>query len=289
MRLLPLLVTSVASAQIGDVTVKLFDQTGDKNELDDQDLEDFFGVARCQCVYTMLAEIDIGDLAGVSESTEVEILGGSDCDSTDASVRDDCVFLGSFAYDDFAATTQEVGFGLDELVPGCTARREEMGIYAIVDEGSDNTFEGVGFRKFQVDTTPPGAPLPDADPSPGDGSVLVSWDAPSGEDLGEGGYQVFCTQGGAPVFEAGRFDAQYRTAFSECASGSSGTLYDLDPDLLCSGLVSGGSARIAPLQNGRSYEFYVVAIDEMHNSGPLLALGSATPETTEDFYEHYVR
>lgn len=288
MRLLPLLLASLSQAQ---VTITLTDDTGNKGVLDDTDLADYFGLARCQCAFAMLAEVDVGSLSGVSADTEVEILGGSDCDSTDPGVRDNCVPLPSFSYDDFAATSQEIALTLEDLLPGCTPRREEMGIYAIVDEGSDNTFEGVGFQKFKVDTTAPGAPTrPDQDPSPGDASVVVSWDAASGEDLGEGGgYQVFCTQGGAPVFAPGDFDAKYRTTLSECGSGSAGTVADLDPDFLCSRLVAGESARIAPLQNGVSYEFHVVAVDAMHNASPVVALGSAIPELTEDFYERYVR
>jgi hypothetical protein len=296
-RLLPLLLASAAHAQVGDVTVKLYynNSSGESTLLDDETIRDYFGLANCECGTLVRAVVDIGTLTGVSNSTDVQVRGGKDCNSTDSTVRSNCKLLHTFQYSDFAATTQETSFTLDDILndaTACAAREEELGIFALVDQGSDGVFEGVGFRKFQVDTSLPTAPTEDTDnpPAPGDGAVQVSWKAPDNENLGDtGGYQVFCERDGAPVFASGQFDAAYRTKQTECSTQRSG-IAELDPDFLCSDLVSSGArdARIGPLENGVSYDFYVVAVDSLRNPSTTVSLGSGTPEATEDFYEHYV-
>jgi len=292
-RVLPLFLAAIANAQVGDVTVRLYDETdGSSSLLDDEDLRDYFGIANCDCGPPVRAEIDVGSLSGVSATTDVDIRGGANCDSDDKAVRNGCLDLGSFDYDLFAAGTQQTSFQLWELTDDCAAHEEDFGIYALVDETQDGTFEGVGVRSFPVDTSVPAVPLPDGEPSGGDGAVRVAWDPPDGEILGKtGGYQVFCARDGDPVFKSGTFERKYATALTECPDlfGAPSGLSDLDPAYLCSDLVTGQSARISPLQNGAAYDFYVVAVDDLRNPSGLVPLGSATPEATDDFYARYVQ
>lgn len=80
------------------------------------------------------------------------------------------------------------------------------------------------------------------------------------------------------------------SAATQDSGASSSGASSLDDAYVCSGLVTAaGSITVTGLQNGQSYRFYLITIDDARNPSGLIEVGTAEPQLAEDLWERYKR
>jgi hypothetical protein len=132
----------------------------------------------------------------------------------------------------------------------------------------------------------------------GNEALNVAWSWPEGytpaTDTNLMGVQLFCERGeSTQVFQKDSFGQSYMSSASTCSdiapATSSGGIAQLDPNYLCSGLLSASetSHRITGLQNGIPYGVAAAAVDKYGNISTLSDIVYATPIPTVDFYSEY--
>jgi hypothetical protein len=177
----------------------------------------------------------------------------------------------------------------------------------------------------QLDTDPPAQPT-GVTVRGGNEALGLSWTSLGGLDDFQG-YIVMCSRGeDLAVFEDSGFSNQFMTRDTKCGSAAKGIdttrpqeankalsdpgllaqtidttddsgkgpfvgpkhFEDLDPDFLCSRLITTGtSARIHGLQNGIPYLVGVGAVDRSGNVSPIRNVYLQSPLATRDFYTGY--
>ncbi|MDY0003237.1 MAG: CFI-box-CTERM domain-containing protein, partial [Polyangia bacterium] len=190
-----------------------------------------------------------------------------------------------------------------------TARcSEESGgsttLYVIV--GDRNNDES-GSTALSFDTRGEDTPT-DVSASGGEGSVTVSWTAPT-DNSNILYYDVLCSQDGSPIpgvssedkadwissreicnKELFVGDATDVAEAPDCSIEDSGLNAGTHPSpcYVCYSAPSGTDrVRLSGLDNGTEYAFAVVSVDRHGNVSRVSEVVTATPEETTDFAEHY--
>jgi MYXO-CTERM domain-containing protein len=165
-------------------------------------------------------------------------------------------------------------------------------IWLLVDQDADSAFEFGASKQIPIDlTAPPALATPVV--QGGNEALVASWTAltPTDDASGILGYQMICSRAGQfQVFPSGSYKPGYETAATNCSDKhpGGGTIESLDPNFLCSGLLSASatSARIKVLQNNIVYLVSVLAIDKHLNASLSLPI-NGTPIPSQNFFNKY--
>jgi hypothetical protein len=164
-------------------------------------------------------------------------------------------------------------------------------IWALVTFSGSTTYDVAATLAVNVDLAPPPPPDPTSiSVTGGNEAVVVKWtgiDVATTPDIL--GYQVLCDRAGSlQVFKNGAYGEGFATCATNTLTGLDAQVRALDPNFICSPLLSALSTsyRVKILQNGITYGVGLISIDTHHNaSAPFLFYGS--PVKTLSFYDVY--
>lgn len=268
-----LLLASPGFAQLRVTQLALLDG---EELLNEGERDRYFNVARCACDTPLTIRFS---LAGQSQADgRFEVLFGRSCLESDGELDEDCVPVYSADVQDVSGTLEEA-VTVSELAGGCGSKREGRGIYAVFDEGNNGEWVELESLDYEVDTEPPPNPEP--------------VDVVAGEELAE------------VVFEEPRATSDVRRYQVLCVATSTGAQPSFEPDFdtpnqICSieevdvrlpacadSQAGASSVTVLGLENGVSYIFEVVAIDDAGNPSGSVFVGEVVPAPEEDLWERY--
>jgi hypothetical protein len=295
----------------------------------DVERDRFFNRARCECKTPIRIRADMTASGTAKRSLitkgTVEIrVGNSDCVTADpTNFRNaKCLSLGTARLTDLAAKGKDADTDVSALfnAPNVTngascAVQFPQTVWLMVDTNEDMipdmAFSDTNAPKLAVYLDGQGPPAPvDVKVSSGNEALSVSWTR-NGLVEDQGGFVVFCSRAGLPVFKNSFYsDNEYSNQKTLCPNGigqaataldaiaqttTSGTpidaqaeFRDLDPRFVCSDLLTtGNSVRIRGLQNQIPYLVGVAAVDTRGNASPIEMAIVQSPIPTRDFYRAY--
>jgi hypothetical protein len=219
-------------------------------------------VSQAECIDRSSEEVDVTwDLGGASGTT-VEILGSnaSGCSESDATteVLVDGLETSRTSYPgsgESAFTVADVLQASGESVGSCDVA--DFRIYVCVrllDSSGSTVATGSAALRFQLERPPPPVSLV---VTAGDSALHVSWEAGSATTdapASSKAYRVFAAAGG---------------------------------DTIDSSKTDSTSLRLGGLQNGTTYDVWIVAYSEAGNASDASEKSTGTPAPVDDFYEVY--
>jgi hypothetical protein len=267
-------------------------------------IRDYFNLARCQCAELapshqasiFKTRLSLDDTAAESQPAELHV--GTACADNDplqrrcervTTIEDIQNLRGGMEYD---IPVDQFMFPNDV----CQELVITRNVWVLYDDGANNMYDEdyTLASAVEMDAQPP--PLPSEPVASGaEGAVQISWALPAAR-AGDIKYvHVLCVRAGdtAPLFGDRAGDAQYDTTRELCDVESPqepvlpGVFAELDPSLICE-TVSGTatSARVEGLENGVSYQFALLTVDDARNASAVY-LGEAEPAPAVDFWEDY--
>jgi hypothetical protein len=288
----------------------------------------YLNQARCQCntkvrILVQMADASRYKLASLTTTgTNAKLYVGSNCaglNSLNAPYCADSAVLGEL---DGLSTLSANGSWAPETTVGqlfagaqmtCTDTLTTSVVLWINTTGSispDLTGSSAPYLGIKLDGTPPPAPS-GVVVEGGNEALVMSWLTEATDNPDLAGYLVFCMRGdGLKVFKPGYYGSQYVTSQILCSTGTPVTssaissaagsttavevgapsfFQNLNPDYLCSGLLSPSQTglRLEILQNGIPYTVGVAAVDNSGNASPIQSGFVQVPVPTIDFYQAY--
>ena len=169
-----------------------------------------------------------------------------------------------------------------------------QGVWALVTFAGSTTYDVVTTIGLDVDLAPPpavdGSDYGAVKVDPGNEALIVNWTGLSSAVVYDiTGYQILCDRGGElQVFKNSTFGAGFATCNQTVPSGLDGHVMALDPNFICSPLLSATatSYRVKILENTIQYGVAVVAIDS-HLNASTPVMHYKAPEKTLNFYDTY--
>ncbi len=289
----------------------------------------FLNTATCECSQADAEETTIAYNMGVEGTgpvTPAEIWVGTGCDQ-EATRMMTCRKLDTVVDNiyDFDISQNDIRVSVFDLVnsrPGDESMNCKpivaATLWVLVDEGTNGSYEliesiGVGTTDTSmpinggVDTTPPALPE-NIVANASEEAVRITWDVAL-TDQGIFGYQAFCAQNGAAVFDAGeRVSPKYRTAGLVCGAAVEADLTEspvaeddageplteplsafrnLDATFLCGEAISptADSLTIQGLENDVPYEVALVVVDLHGNYTGTYFTSTVLPKSVTDLWE----
>lgn len=303
-------------------------ENGERQEPSTPDaLRNYLNLAHCTCSQNGAEgtaidyEITLTASTGTNRPGEVWI--GTQCD--DDTVRNmmcrrlDSQTIGDI--DELAVTPGTIQLSLYEVVNGtmntaaCQQREGDAFAWVLVDHDGDNVYDyfsnkSVGSTDMVqgIDTQPPPVPT-NFSASGGEGSIDISWDAPTSRETDIFAFQAFCAR--ADDDSAGRDDPpapRYQTTATVCnipqelalaavdlesadagdpVSAPIAAFSNLEESFLCGDQPSGTATSITlgGLENGVAYKVALVAVDFYGNPSGVFFTQTITPKPVTDFWE----
>ncbi len=288
---------------------------GNQSDINSTDWPDYLNLSRCLCDEARGSEDDAFlwvrvTYTGSSGTDEVYFYLGDDCDNDAVAISEVCYELAVINLSEFSTNEQDLPIPVSRIVDpmGDTCSEVNGGtskLYVIVGDPTNTasaTFE------LPYDTQAQGTPE-SLSADPGESAVELSWDPPTSNDENIEYYDVLCAQDGVPVsglssdgnadwisteelcgqsLSVG--DATTTTGTTDCDTVSGGfAAGDMpSPCFVCASVSSSTtSVRFEDLENGSTYSFAVVSVDQAGNVSEVSDVVTATPELTTDFAEAY--
>lgn len=258
-------------------------------------------INRADCLADATVSFSV-DIRNPDASFEVWI--GTNCTDQDSRTQNQC-----FKAAEAAVTVDTITLRVQDMMqPPSASAGPNVGTAEVCD-GTDNQSGDIDLNlffllvdkgtaqasgptiAFKYDITPPPPPT-NIEAGPGEGSLEVSFDASSAEDLQ--GYRYYCSEIGPPPAQgtggAGDDEAP-APASGDCTS--SVLVPGEDPP--SEGAIRCGSTNAAQatdgtatgLANGTRYAVAIAAQDRFDNVGALSALACGTPQEVTGFFEAY--
>jgi hypothetical protein len=232
--LLPRMAAAVVSNT--DIHFRLFkvEPNGNRDTLDAAQISRQFSEAVCLCqdkfdldVYLSSA---VAAQVGHLTSGRAELWAGVNCNDTGATStqpRDErCVQISTLQLpvftqtqtfhltaDQFSVATLQTANGT--MPVSCAQQQVTPGLWLLIDENSDGTYEASAKLDIPFDGLPPAAPI-NVHALSGNEAVVVEWDLQNASDADVDGFQVICARADLQVFKSGTFAAGYKTTTNEC-------------------------------------------------------------------------
>ena len=219
-----------------DIHFRLFkvEANGNRDTLDAAQISRQFAEAVCLCqekfdldVYlSSTVAAQVGPLTG----GRAELWAGVNCNDTGATTtqpRDErCVQIATLQLsvftqtqtfhltaDQFSVATLQTANGT--MPVACAQQQVSPGLWLLIDENSDGTYESKAQLTIPFDGQPP-TPPSSVTAEPGNEAVVVKWTLANDQDADVDGFQIICARGDLQVFKSGSFAAGYKTTTNEC-------------------------------------------------------------------------
>ena len=278
--------TALAASDFG-LTLSRVDSSGQATALTSDELAAFFSLASCACPTNVLVTLAI-DANGAAQldghTVDAQLVVGNDCDivtaTTCPSIGASMTFSTSMTSPSQTVTTSQI-FAAATGSAVCPTTTSSSRLWAIVRyDGSRIASEPS--VPLTLGGAGPAAPTAVTTASADEG-LLVSW-TPTGDATTLTGHQVLCSPGPSPAVAA-----SYDVCPAEKTDGGTGPFADLDPKLVCSGLVTVGtnSVRVHGLANGQTYQVAVVAVGIDGTPSAPSTPTAGTPDPTVGFIDLY--
>ncbi len=247
------------------------------------DLTTWLDRARCLCGEALGVTVD---LSAVAVGSEVALVAGKSCITSEQRISESCRTLWSGTRAS-GTTTRQLDAAADAIAGGCSGADTDVTLSLLVDEADADQWTSAVALTIHVDTARPAAPTGGTLVA-GEKLIEVAFEAADDEDDDEVlRYQVLCTRGGV----AGKEDppeAAFDGAWDRCALD--GEDEELVAAHACADAEEGtASVTVTGLTDGLTYEVSVVAIDASGNPSTRRVIGRATPAAEEDLWERYLR
>jgi hypothetical protein len=262
--------------------------------LDSAKLTGFFGVHRCLCPATLLAQVQLTSSGQTNLGQSVigvTFLLGTNC----AAASSSCVSLGtaSFSASQSAPSPTFSSSLIFQAAAGTTSVS-----CASLSAGSTTVWALLTQDTVPLTFTPPSLDLPVVTATvgaptqvtavPADQGLLVGWQPPSDATL-VAGYQVLCLPRPATPQTAGYESCGLVSSGTATIDGGTATIDPADATEVCSPVLtaSARSVLLKGLVNGTPYAVGVVAIDPSGGISAVSPLATGTPQPTTGFWEMY--
>jgi hypothetical protein len=219
-----------------DIHFRLFkvEANGTRDTLDAAQISRQFSEAVCLCQEKFDLEVylsstvaaQVGPLTG----GRAELWAGVNCNDTGATStqpRDErCVQISTLQLsvftqtqtfhltaDQFSVATLQTANGT--MPVACAQQQVSPGLWLLIDENSDGTYESKASLTIPFDGQPP-TPPDSVTAEAGNEAVVVKWDLLNGQNADVDGFQIICARGDLQVFKTGSFAAGFKSTGSEC-------------------------------------------------------------------------
>ena len=219
-----------------DIHFRLFkvEANGNRDTLDAAQISRQFSEAVCLCQEKFDLDVYLSSTVaahvGPLTSGRAELWAGVNCNDTGATTtqpRDErCVQLDTrqlsvftqtqtfhMTADQFSVASLQTANGT--MPVGCAQQQVSPGLWLLIDENSDGTYESKASLTIPFDGQPPASPI-NVQALAGNEAVLVQWDLANAQDADVDGFQIICARGDLQVFKGGSFGAGYKTTTNEC-------------------------------------------------------------------------
>ena len=248
------------------------------DRLSDVELNTQFNRAHCACDTDLSVKLSV-TTDGTASGT-FTVVHGRSCLSS-GEISEDCVEV-------YSTDIEDAPFSVDETVSvaalagGCEDKEETRSIYALFDADDDGEWSQIERLSFTVDTERPPSPTPTAALA-GEELVEVAFAEPdSTSDVDK--YQVLCRTSTAGGARPSSVTADFDSSEDLCGVSGDGVVASR---VCAASSASTDSVTVLGLENGLSYIFEVVTIDEARNVSTPATVGEVIPAPEQDLWERY--
>ncbi|HJZ88751.1 MAG TPA: hypothetical protein VKN99_26450 [Polyangia bacterium] len=232
-------VPRLASAVVSDADIhfRIFKvpscaRSGERTTLDAAQIARQFAEPVCRCQEAFVFEIylsaNVASQVGRLTGGRVEIWAGTNCNDPGTATGQRELRCAQLATPNLSAftTAQDFCFTADQFSVAtaasgsrpisCPEQQVTPGLWALVDENSDGTYEAKAQLQIPYDGQPPGEPVGQVAEAANE-AVLVKWDVDPSSIADVDAFQVLCARGGGlQVFRGPPWSPGYKSIATEC-------------------------------------------------------------------------